>query len=71
MYTKVQIHERNIIMADEKTIINVDLSMFGQDANAKTAAANKASATRPSLRSRISSAPSPPIMLGIYRSWAM
>ena len=41
MYTKVQIHERNIIMADEKTIINVDLSMFGQDADAKTAAANK------------------------------
>lgn len=29
MYAKVQIHERNIIMADEKTIINVDLSMFG------------------------------------------
>ena len=28
-------------MADEKTIINVDLSMFGQDADAKTAAANK------------------------------
>ena len=32
---------KNIIMADEKTIINVDLSMFGQDADAKTAAANK------------------------------
>ena len=45
-------------MADEKTIINVDLSMFGQDANAKTAAANKV-------------AKELGIMLGIYRSWAM
>jgi|GEM_PF-134980 len=28
-------------MADEKTVINVDLNMFGQDADAKTAAANE------------------------------
>lgn len=63
-------------MADEKTIINVDLSMFGQDADAKTAAANKVAkelgiSDEALAQVEISSAPSPPIMLGIYRSWAM
>ena len=29
---------KEFIMADEKTVINVDLNMFGQDAAAKTAA---------------------------------
>ena len=32
---------KEFIMADEKTVINVDLNMFGQDADAKTAAANE------------------------------
>ena len=32
---------KGIHHADEKTVINVDLNMFGQDADAKTAAANE------------------------------
>ena len=32
---------KEFIMADERTVINVDLNMFGQDADAKTAAANE------------------------------
>ena len=55
---------KEFIMADEKTVINVDLNMFGQDADAKTAAA------KPSLRWRNSRQPSPRITLGTCRSWA-
>lgn len=66
---------KEFIMADEKTVINVDLNMFGQDADAKTAAANEVAKSlgisdEASLRWRNSRQPSPRITLGTCRSWA-
>ena len=64
-------------MADEKTIINVDLSMFGQDADAKTAAANKVAKELGISDEALAQvedfkrALTAHNVLGIYRSWAM
>lgn len=62
-------------MADDKKVITVNLSMFGQDAAAKTAAANKVAkelgiSDGPRLRSRTSSSSSPCMTHRICRSWA-